>query len=88
VINPSSLTKFRKLRLKDKDLLNLLISKTVSIAIEKGIIKSKSIIVDPTHTESKYNPLQSMDVLKVSANKLCEAILESKASFEGLPNPN
>jgi len=37
VINPSSLTKFRKLRLKDTDLLNLLINKTVTIAIEKGI---------------------------------------------------
>ena len=31
VINPSSLTKFRKLRLKDTDLLYLLINKTVSI---------------------------------------------------------
>ena len=30
VINPSSLTKFRKLRLKDTYLLNLLINKTVS----------------------------------------------------------
>ena len=32
VINPSSLTKFSKLRLKDTDLLNLPINKTVSIA--------------------------------------------------------
>ena len=39
VINPSSLTKFRKLRLKDMNLLDMLISKTVEIAIEKGIIK-------------------------------------------------
>jgi len=46
VINSSSLTKFRKLRLKDTALLNLLIGKTVSIALEKGIIKSRSIIVD------------------------------------------
>ena len=52
VINPSSLTKFRKLRLKDSDLLNLLIGKTVSIALEKDIIKSRSIIVDATHTKS------------------------------------
>lgn len=43
VINPSSLT---KLRLKDTDLPNLLIGKTVSIAIEKDIIKSRSIILD------------------------------------------
>ena len=33
VINSSSLTKFRKLRLKDTDLLDLLINKTVSIAV-------------------------------------------------------
>ena len=44
VINPSTLTKFRKLRLKDTDLLNLLIGKTVAIALENGIIRSKSII--------------------------------------------
>ena len=50
VINPSSLTKFRKLRLKDMNLLDMLIAKTVRIALEKGIIKSKSIIVDATHT--------------------------------------
>ena len=45
VLEPSSLTKFRKLRLKDMNLLDMLINKTVEIAIEKGIIKSKSIIV-------------------------------------------
>ena len=56
VINPSSLCKFRKLRLKDMDLLNLLIKKTVDIAIEKGVIKSKTIIVDATHTGSRSNP--------------------------------
>ncbi len=47
LINPSSLCKFRKLRLKDKDLLDLLIGKTVGIAIEKGIIKSRTILWMP-----------------------------------------
>ena len=55
VINPSSLTKFRKLRLKDMNLLDMLIAKTVQLALEKGIIKSKYIIMDATHTKSKYN---------------------------------
>lgn len=64
VINPSTLTKFRQLRLKDTDLLNLLIGKTVSVAIEKGIIKSKSIIVDATHTKSRSNPLSPLEVLR------------------------
>lgn len=41
VINPSSLTKFRKLRLKDMNLLDLLISKTVQIALEKKNHKIK-----------------------------------------------
>ena len=60
VINYSSLTKFRKLRLKDTDLLDLLINKTVSIAVEKGIIRSKSIIVDVTHTLSRSNPFSAI----------------------------
>ena len=50
VIDPSSLTKFRKLRLQDVGLLDMLISKTVDIALEKDLIKSKTIIVDATHT--------------------------------------
>lgn len=56
VIEASSLCKFRRLRLKDMDLLNLLINKTVTLAIEKGIIKSTSVIVDATHTGSRSNP--------------------------------
>ncbi|OEK08040.1 hypothetical protein A8C32_16430 [Flavivirga aquatica] len=42
------LTKFRRQRLKDTNLLDMLINRTVSIAIEQGIIKSRSIIVDAT----------------------------------------
>jgi hypothetical protein len=64
VIDPSLLTKFRRQRLKDVKLLDILISKTVGIAIEQGIIKSKSIIVDATHTISKANPISPIDVLK------------------------
>lgn len=74
VINSSSLTKFRKLRLKDTDLLNLLISKTVSIAIEKGIIRTKSIIVDATHTLSKSNPFSAIEVLRERAKQLRKTV--------------
>lgn len=74
VINPSSLTKFRKLRLKDTDLLNLLIGKTVSIAIEKGIIKTKSIIVDATHSLSRSNPLSPLEVLRERAKQLRKVV--------------
>lgn len=74
VINPSSLTKFRKLRLKDADLLNLLISKTVTLAIEKGVIRSKSIIVDATHTLSRSNPFSAIEVLRERSKQLRKTI--------------
>jgi transposase len=74
VIDPSSLTKFRKLRLKDTDLLNLLIGKTVSIAIEKGIIRSRSIIVDATHSFSRSNPYSALEVLRERSKLLRKAV--------------
>jgi len=76
VIEASSLTKFRKIRLKDVNLLDLLINKTVSIALEKGIIKSKSIIVDGTHTQSRYNQKSPSEILQDKSKKLRKAIYE------------
>jgi transposase len=74
VINSSSLTKFRKLRLKDTDLLNLLINKTVVIAIEKGIIRSNAIIVDATHSLSRSNPHSALEVLRERSKLLRKAV--------------
>ena len=64
LINPSSLTKFRRLRLKDMELLDLLIKKTVSIAIEVGVLKSRTVIVDATHTHSRSNPISAAKSLE------------------------
>jgi transposase len=89
VINPSSLTKFRKLRLKDADLLNLLISKTVSIAIEKDIIKSKSIIVDATHSLSRSNPHSALEVLRERSKLLRKAVYNIDEEMKGrMPKKN
>ena len=74
VIDPSSLTKFRKLRLKDVNLLDLLINKTVEIAIEKEIIKNKSIIVDATHTKARYNQKSPKEILMDRSKKLRKAV--------------
>src|SRR5690606_3358528 len=75
-IDPSSLTKFRKLRLKNVDLLDLLINKTVEIAIEKEIIKSKSIIVDATHTKARYNQKSPKEILMDRSRKLRKAVYQ------------
>jgi transposase len=89
VINPSSLTKFRKLRLKDTDLLNLLIGKTVSIAIEKGIIKTKSIIVDATHSLSRSNPLSPLEALRERARQLRKVVYSTDENWKDrMPKKN
>jgi transposase len=89
VINPSSLCKFRKLRLKDMALLDLLVGKTVSIAIEKGIIQSKTIIVDATHSASRSNPYKPIEILKMRSRQLRKALYEVDDSLKGtLPDKN
>lgn len=89
VINPSSLTKFRKLRLKDMNLLDMLIAKTVQLALEKGIIQSKSIIVDATHTKSRYNQKTPRQVLQEQSKKLRCSIYEIDETMkEKFPDKN
>ena len=89
VINASSLCKFRKLRLKDMDLLNLLIKKTVDIAMEKGIIKSRTIIVDATHTASRSNPHSPIEILRLRSKQLRKAIYNADEDIKDtLPKKN
>jgi transposase len=82
VIDPSSLTKFRKLRLKDLNLLDMLINKTVEIAIEKGIIQSKAIIVDATHTKARYNQKSPREILLDRSRKLRKAVYKVNESLK------
>lgn len=89
VINPSTLTKFRKLRLKDVELLDMLIGKTVEIAISKGIIKSNTIIVDATHSGSRSNPYSPVQALKLRSKQLRKCLYEADEQIkEKLPSKN
>jgi hypothetical protein len=76
VIDPSSLTKFRKLRLKDVNLLDMLIHKTVEIALEKEIIKSRAIIVDATHTKARFNQQSPKEILMEKSKLLRKAVYQ------------
>lgn len=69
VINASSLTKFRKIRLRDMELLDMLIAKTVTIATEKGILNA-------THTKSRYHSKTPQATLQEQSKKLRKAIYE------------
>ena len=84
VINPSTLTKFRKLRLKDMALLDMLIGKTVDIAVEKGIIKSNTIIVDATHSGSRSNPYSPVQALKLRSKQLRKCLYENDESIKSI----
>jgi transposase len=95
VIHPSSLTKFRKLRIEppreasedtseeaDVNLLDLLIQKSVEIAIENGVIESKTIIVDATHTSSRYCAKSADEFLKEKAKLLRKTVYRFNESMK------
>lgn len=71
------------MRLKDMSLLDMLIAEMVHIALDKGIIRSKSIIVDATHTEELYSYLkvqEKLNLLEESFNDDMKHLETSKDS--------
>ncbi len=83
VIDPSSLTEFRKLRLQDVNLLDMLIQKTVDIALEKELIKSKSIILDAMHSKASYNQKAAQEFLMEKVKNVREAVYQFDESMKG-----
>lgn len=70
VIHASLLTKFRRQRLQDMDLLHQLLKKTIQIAVEHDILTSKSVIVDATHTVSRFNQKSPIETLRLTSKAL------------------
>lgn len=87
VIDSTSLTKFRKMRLTDDNMINVLLSKTVEIAKDNGIKLSKAIIMDSTHSESKYHSLSAREHLLEIAKNLRKKVYDADESYtEKMPN--
>ena len=82
VISPSLLTKFRKMRLVDEDILDKLIAATVRIAIDLGILKSNNIIVDSLHSTSRFHNHRPHEVLQEEAKKLRKLVYEIDESMK------
>ena len=78
MIDPSSLTRFRRQRLQDAELIDKLISQSLKVAAEHGLIKSKSIIMDSTHTRSRANRRYPSEYLQ----KLGKELRKSLYSFD------
>ena len=84
LINPSLLTVFRRERLKDEEenLMDKLISKTVEIALEKGLIEIKNkIIVDATHTNAMFQHISPREELIRQAKELRKSVYKIDESM-------
>ncbi|MBU3099908.1 hypothetical protein KPL44_11530 [Clostridium sp. DSM 17811] len=69
------------------NLLDLLINKTVELAIKEGVLKSKAIIVDATHTKSRYNQKSAGEELLKRAKNLRKTLYGVHPEIkEDLPN--
>lgn len=69
MIDPSLFTKFRKTRITE-DILEEMLRGTIRQAIEKGLIKSTTIIVDSTHTNAAVRPRAVTQVLRELSKRL------------------
>ena len=63
MIDPSLMTKFRKTRITE-DILEEMLFETIRQAIEKGIIKSNTIIVDATHSIANVKSMSPTRVVR------------------------
>ena len=69
IIDPSLLTKFRKTRITE-DILEEMLKETIRQAIEKKLIKYTAIIVDSTHTNASVLPKTVTQVLRELSKQL------------------
>lgn len=67
MIDPSLLTKFRKTRITE-DILEEMLKETIQQALDKGLIKSGTIIVDSTHTNASVCEKFPTQILRDMAN--------------------
>ena len=82
VIEPSTLSKFRKLRLKDTSITDQLVRLSVGYVIKRNLIKTGTIIVDSTHTKSQYNHKSQREILIDGCKNLRKAVYRIDESYK------
>lgn len=78
IINSSLLAKFRRSRINNEEILEEMLSESVRQAIEKGVIKSNTLIVDATHTKSKSNVETPMQILRKASKNLRKEVYKGR----------
>lgn len=90
LVSYSMLSIFRNTKIKEESILEEMLNETVRQAIEKGVIKSNSIIVDAAHTKSKAVKRTPTQILRELTKKLRKEIYrtnpEIKDKFPNKPS--
>ena len=81
-VNPSLLTKFRKTRITE-DILEEMLSEIVRQAIEKGLIKSRMIMVDATHSKTSAKRETPTQILRRMTKELRREIYLTQFELVG-----
>ena len=75
VIHPSTLSKFRTLRLKDVNILDLLLNESVNIAKVNGVMKEDvDVIIDSMHISAKHNQRTPEMILSALAKNVRRSV--------------
>ena len=74
VIDPTTLTKFRRQRLADVDMMDLLLKKSIKVAVDNKLVDGSTIIVDATHSFSRSNPVRPTEMLQKLTSNLRKAV--------------
>lgn len=78
----SLLSKFRNTKIKNEEILEEMLQETVRQSIDKGIIKSNSIIVDAAHTQSKAVKKTPTQILRELSKGLRKEIYRTKPEMK------
>lgn len=82
VIHSTSLTKFRRLRLVDKDLMDALVKKTVTLALEHEVLASNTLILDATHTASRFHAKTAKEYVQEKSKSLRKTVYQYKETIK------
>lgn len=77
IVHPSLLSKFRTQRLKDVELLELLIRKSLEVAEAQGVPLGDTLIVDATHTHARFQYLTPLEALRKQSAQLRKACYQA-----------
>lgn len=81
VIDDTTLTKFRKMRLKDESVMDELVRQSVKIALDNGLKLGNTLIMDSTHSESKYGPKSAREYLLELCKNLRKKVYSVDESY-------